>query len=99
VWAATHVVVAPEQRSTHHRDCFRSFACAFAETEIRARLTALTLSCTAEAYVPRPRGAAAAAHTAEQQRVICSRRDTALVLFGPGGSAAGTKPGRAGFSV
>jgi hypothetical protein len=50
-------------------------------------LTALTLSCTAEAFAPEPRGAAAAAHTAGQQRVICSRRDTALVLFGPGASA------------
>jgi hypothetical protein len=30
--------------------------------------------------------------------VICSRRDTALVLFGPGGSAAGSKPGRDSFS-
>jgi hypothetical protein len=33
------------------------------------------------------RGAAAAAHTAGQQRVTCGRRDTVLVLFGPGASA------------
>jgi hypothetical protein len=63
-----------------------------------ARLTPLALSCTAKTHVPKPRGAAAAAHTAGQQRAICSRRDTAPVLFGQGGSAAGPKPGRAGFS-
>ena len=51
------------------------------------RLTPWALSCTAKAFVFTPRGAAAAAHTAGQQRVICSRRDTALVLFGPGASA------------
>jgi hypothetical protein len=64
-----------------------------------ANLTALALSCTARAYVIASSGAAAAAHSAGQQRVICSRRDTALVLFGPGGSAAGPKPGRASFSL
>jgi hypothetical protein len=62
------------------------------------RLTALALSCTARAHVLVSSGAAAAAHTAGQQRKICSRRDTAAVLFGPGGSAAGPKPGRASFS-
>ncbi len=51
------------------------------------RRTALSLTCAAKAHVPKPRGAAAAAHTAGQQRTICSRRDTALVLFGPGASA------------
>jgi hypothetical protein len=51
------------------------------------RLTALALSCTAKARVLASSGAAAAAHTAGQQRVICSRRDTALVLFGRGASA------------
>jgi hypothetical protein len=34
----------------------------------------------------------------DSNATICSRRDTALVLFGPGGSAAGPKPGRASFS-
>jgi hypothetical protein len=61
-------------------------------------LTALALSCTAKASVLASSGAAAAAHTAGQQRVICSRRVTAAVLFGLGGSAAGPKPGRASFS-
>ena len=61
--------------------------------------TALTLSCTARSRVLASSGAAAAAHTAGKQREICSRRDTALVLFGSGGSAAGPKPGRASFSL
>jgi hypothetical protein len=53
-----------------------------------AWLTALTLSCTARAFVfgvvarRLPRFV-----LFQQQRVICSRRDTALVLFGPGASA------------
>ena len=50
-------------------------------------LTALSLTCAAKAHVPKSRGAAAAAHTAGQQRVICSRRDTAQVPFNPGASA------------
>src|SRR5688500_2398055 len=50
------------------------------------RRTAMPLSCAAEAHVVKPRGAAAAAHTAGRQRVICSRRDTALVLFSRGAS-------------
>jgi hypothetical protein len=32
-------------------------------------------------------------------REICSHRDAERVIFGPGGSAAGPKPGRDGFSV
>ena len=63
------------------------------------RLTALSLTCAARAHAATPRGAAAAAHTAGQQRVICSRRDAAQVLFSQGGSAAGPKPGRDGFSA
>ena len=39
-----------------------------------------------------------AAHTAGQRRVTCNQRDAPPVLFGPGGSAAGPKPGRNGFS-
>jgi hypothetical protein len=63
-------------------------------------LTALELSCTARAFVSTRSGAAAAAHPGRgRQRVICSRRDTALVLFGRGGSAAGPKPGRDNFSA
>ena len=62
------------------------------------RPTALALSCAAEAHVPRRCGAMVAAHTAGQRREICNQRDAAQVLFGPGGSAAGPKPGRNGFS-
>ena len=40
-----------------------------------------------------------AAHTAGQRREICNQRDAAQVLFGPGGSAAGPKPGRDSFSA
>ena len=36
---------------------------------------------------------------ASAQKRICSHRDAERVLFGPGGSAAGPKPGRDGFSV
>jgi hypothetical protein len=76
-----------------------SFLCTCGhDTAHSVHLTALALSCTAKAHVFASSGAAAAAHTAGQQRKICSRRDTALVLFGPGGSAAGPKPGRASFS-
>ena len=67
-------------------------------TLANVRLTAMPVSCTAEAHVGMSRGAAAAAHTAGQQREICSRRDTALVLFGPGASAPDPKPGRDSFS-
>jgi hypothetical protein len=59
---------------------------------------ALSLSCTADARVFASSGAAVAAHIAGKRRVICNRRVTALVLFGPGGSAAGSKPGRDSFS-
>ena len=62
-------------------------------------LTALSLTCAAKAYAPKSRGTAVAAHTAGQQRVICNCRDAAQVLFGPGGSAAGPKPGRDSFSA
>jgi hypothetical protein len=31
--------------------------------------------------------------------VICNQHDAERVLFGPGGSAAGPKPGRASFSL
>ena len=63
------------------------------------RLTDHKLSCAAEAHVPTPCGAAVAAHTAGQQRVIYNRRDAALVMSGLGGSAAGPKPGRDSFSL
>src|SRR5688572_7878891 len=51
------------------------------------RLTALSLTCAAKAHVSKPCGAAAAAHAAGRQRVICSRRDTTTLVFGRGASA------------
>jgi hypothetical protein len=42
---------------------------------------------------------AAAVRVSIRAREICSQRDAERVLFGPGGSAAGPKPGRDGFSV
>ncbi len=52
----------------------------------------ISLSCAARARV-----ATAARHAGCRRLTnepICSRRDAAPVLFGPGGSAAGPKPGR-----
>ena len=42
---------------------------------------------------------AAAVRVSIRAREICSQRDVERVMFGPGGSAAGPKPGRDGFSV
>ena len=42
---------------------------------------------------------AAAVRVSIRAREICSHRDAERVMFGPGGSAAGPKPGRDGFSV
>ena len=42
---------------------------------------------------------AAAVRVSIRARVICSQRAAERVMFGPGGSAAGPKPGRDGFSV
>jgi hypothetical protein len=39
-----------------------------------------------------------AAYTAGQRSAICNQHDAERVLFGPGGSAAGSKPGRVSFN-
>jgi hypothetical protein len=62
-------------------------------------LTHLTLSCTARARVPKPCGRQVAAYTAGQRHATCNLHDAAALGFGPGGSAAGPKPGRASSSV
>ena len=62
------------------------------------RPTALALSCAAEARVPKSHGMLVAAYTAGQRHAICNQHDAATLVFGPGGSAAGPKPGRIGFS-
>src|SRR5688500_4305153 len=90
--AAHHAHVSTGATRTGHRRGKRgsrvgSFERAYDGNETWVRLTALSLTCAARARVAMPRGAAAAAHTAGQQRVICSRRDTVLVLFGRGASA------------
>ena len=47
-----------------------------------------------------PRGCAnSGTAAAALEAPICSRRDAVQVLFGQGGSAAGPKPGRDGFSA
>jgi hypothetical protein len=67
--------------SGHGRKCYhlrrsrhtpRSDRCVVSRSVARVRLTAWALSCTAKAYVPKPCGAAVAAHTAGQQRVFCN---------------------------
>ena len=63
------------------------------------RPTALALSCAAEARVPKSHGMLVAAYTAGQRHAICNQHDAATLVFGPGGSAAGPKPGRASFSA
>jgi hypothetical protein len=62
-------------------------------------LTALALSCTAKAYVPKSRGATVATARRDQRRESdVGRRAAGHVRDDRGGSAAGPKPGRAGFS-
>ena len=48
--------------------------------------------------MPKSHGMLVAAYTAGQRHAICNQHDAATLVFGPGGSAAGPKPGRIGFS-
>ena len=42
---------------------------------------------------------AATVRVSIRAREICSQRDAERIMFGPGGSAGGPKPGRDGFNV
>jgi hypothetical protein len=70
-----------------------------ATSGLSARLTAMALSCTAKAYVPKSRGATVAAARRDQRRESdVDRRAAGHVLHDRGGSAAEPRPGRDGFS-
>jgi hypothetical protein len=61
-------------------------------------LADLTLSCASVQRSDANSGTVVAAMLARQP-LICNQRDAAMLVFGPGGSAAGQKPGRASFTV
>ncbi len=57
------------------------------EISIRFLTSWIWVTARPRPHVPKPCGAAVAAHTAGQQRVICNCRDASMVLFGRGASA------------